>query len=979
MAANDIFADATNPYSRGLAYQAPQSLAETKLSNVSEKLLEKKYAIAPLVAAQEVQSDENSRVAAMFSSGGLAGGENYWDVAQSSVHQAGGHVSDLITGNVRTNQEVLEAGDEFAGLSAQGRERMVTAPQQLVADELGQGNYWDAAAELPGAAMGTIADSAGSIVEIGGTAAALALGTVAAPAVVGAVGLASLGKKLYSGVKVADKAIDVVRASKKAGMLAKTANVTKAALKAAPKAAAQVSVATADMTQRQVNTYRENFGEDPTAENVVGMYAANLGTMVFQPGIVKGLFVPAFKKQIKSEIVNITKNLVKGSNILQLAKRVGSGMLKVGAAGLAEGTQEYMQSWVEVLNTKIGPEDTGKFLEAVSREIGDKDNQLQSLLGGYLGSSAGGGIKAVTTVPAVAAGGAVDLTKATAKGTVKVVGKVAGKAASIATDSTNKASYALLNEEDRSVLRETDAREKVVADQKVAVLQTRIDTIDKASSIEDLMADPILANKVKEIAGNNTTTEELAQPKMLAKIKAKLMAETKGEQGIIKASAYSGEKARLLNKVGSKIADSVSTKAKKLLKDVPVEQIVESVKDMSEKSVAAVKGIRSSTARGVIELGMREGMKSSNIIVAAAKDMEVGDLKKVVTVLTENNPELGAKLQKTYDNKVKALKQLGQLNDNVINESNVDSVLKEAAASSSVSNNQSASVFNKITEAVNGKISDVAALDIVEAAVAKYKESESFKSGANKASMAVLDRRLAKQSKKVRDPLVQQAKAKAAAIVSKITDKGVLPYIKDTVAASKIAELLDTNPTIQEFKAKAKALIAKLPDLEGMPDITTPEGMAEFDASIEKAYNASTEAVTSAAKVVKEAVVGKDPEKAKKKASFSKTLSMLEGNIANIPKEVQEDSIGSIIAPDIVSQLKAAGLNTLSEVQEFLSSYPVISKSATIDALIKKEFPSENENVFNEEPDVDSQPVSEMVKAKAVELYNKINPAECKI
>ena len=66
-------------------------------------------------------------------------------------------------------------------------------------------------------------------------------------------------------------------------------------------------------------------------------------------------------------------------------------------------------------------------------------------------------------------------------------------------------------------------------------------------------------------------------------------------------------------------------------------------------------------------------------------------------------------------------------------------------------------------------------------------------------------------------------------------------------------------------------------------------------------------------------------------------------------------------------------------MQEFLSSYPVISKSATIDALIKKEFPSENENVFNEEPDVDSQPVSEMVKAKAVELYNKINPAECKI
>jgi hypothetical protein len=963
MATNNNFVGGYNPYTQGLASQglAPvqvPSLLDQKLADIAAKSEEKKVAT------------------------GLAGSdlgrfdENYWDVAQSSVYQAGSHLYDIVSDTNRTNQEILELSDAKAGLSAQGRERMVTAPQQLVADELGQGNYLQAAMNLPGAAFGTIADSAGSIAEIGGAAAALSLGAVAAPVVAGAVGLASLGNKLMKGVKVVDKAADAVES---AGVASKLAKVSKEAIKAAPKAAAQVSVATADMTQRQVNTYRENFGEDPSTERVVGMFAGNLSTMIFQPGIVKGLFVPAFKKQIKGEIKDIAKNLVKGSNMLQLGKRVASGMSKMGAAGLAEGTQEYMQSWVEVLNTKVGPEDTGKFIEAVSREIGDKDNQLQALLGGYLGTAAGAGIRSVTTVPAVAVGGAVDLTKATAKGTVKVASKVAVKGASMASDAAARKSYDVLSEEDRIVLRETDTRDKAVADQKVANLQTRIDIIEEAKSVEDLMADPVLAKKVKDLAGDNTTTEELATPKMLAKIKAKLSAEAKGEQATIKASAYGTVKARLLAKVGSNVANSVSAKAKKLLKDVPVDQIIESVKDMSKKSVAAVKGIRSSTARGVVDLGMREGMKSSNTIVAAAKDMEIGDLKKVVTVLTEHNPELGAKLSKTLDDKVKALKNLGQLNNNDINESTVDVMLKEVAVSSSVTDDQANSVFKTLSETINGRITDIPALEIVEAAVAKYKESKSFKSGANKASMAVLDRRLSYRSDKLRNPLVQQVKTKSTELISKITDKGVLPYIKDTVAASKVADLLETNPTIQEFKTKAKELIAKLPNLEGMPDITTPEGMAEFDASIEKAYNASTEAVTTAAKAVKDVVAGKGDGTSSKRTSLKSTLKSMDGIASSLDADSREATISTTVAPRIVAQLKEAGLTTLSEVQDFLSDYPAISKSASISALVNKSFPSENENVFNEEPDVDKQPISEMVKAKAVELYNKINPTECKI
>jgi len=851
----NTLANKVNPYTNGLALQQPQlpssSLLDMKLESLSAKSVEKETRLGTEAAiAAAAQSDQES--ANMF----LGGGENYWDVAESSLYQAGSHLYDIVSDQNRTNQEILELSDSKAGLSAQGRERMVTAPQQAVAEELGQGNYLEAAMNLPGATLGTIADSAGSIAEIGGTAVALAAATAAAPAVATGLGLAALGKKLYSGVKVVDKAVDAVDAAKKVSLLTKTANVTKSALKAAPKAAAQVSVATADMTQRQVNTYRENFGEAPSVENVIGMYAANLSTMIFQPGIVKGLFVPAFKKQIKDEIVSITKNLVKGSNIAALGKRVGSGIIKIGTAGLAEGTQEYVQSWVEVLNTKIGPEDTGKFLEAVSREIGDKDNQLQSLLGGYLGFAAGGGIRSATTVPAVAAGGALDLTKATAKGTVKVASKVAAKGASMAADSATRASQKLLSEEERAVERETVAREKIIADQKVEDLQSRIDTIDKAESVEELMADPVLSSKIKEIAGDNTTTEELTEPKMLAKIKAELVSEAKGQQVILKAAAYGSSKARVLGKIGNNVVDAVSDKAKKLLKDVPVEQILESVKDMSEKSVAAVKGVRSSAARGVIELGIREGMKSSNIIVAAARDMEVADLKKVVTVLTESNPELGAKLKKTFDAKVKALKTLGQLNDDVTVEGNVSPVLKSVASSDTITDKQADSVFNIITKTINGKIGDIASLEVVESAVAKYKESNAYKSGANKVSMEVLERRLGYHAKKLRNPLAEQIKTKSAELLSKITSKGVLPYIKDSAVAGKITDLLETNPTLQEFKAKVKELIAKIPDMPDMPDINTEKGLAEFEASIDKAYNLSLESVKSAAKVTKKVVLG---------------------------------------------------------------------------------------------------------------------------
>jgi len=979
MAVNNNFVSGYNPYTQGLAssqglasqVQAPApalSLLEQKLADISAKSEEK-------VAATGLAGSDLGRF-----------DENYWDVAQSSVYQAGGHISDLVTGNVRTNQEVLAAGDKFAGLSAQGRERMVTAPQERVASELGQGNYLGAVAELPGAAMGTIADSAGSIAEIGGTAAALAVGAAVAPAVAGAVGLASLGKKLYSGVKVADKAIDAVGAAKKVGMLAKTAKVTKGAIKAAPKAAAQVSVATADMTQRQVNTYRENFGEAPSTERVIGMYASNLGTMVFQPGIVKGLFVPAFAKSVKSEIKTIAKNIVEGSNLVELGFRVGKGIARVGAAGLAEGTQEYVQSWVEVLNTKVGPEDTGKFLEAVSREIGDEDNQLQALLGGYLGTAAGAGIRATTAVPAVAAGGSLDLTKATAKGTVGVTKAVVGKGLAMGADMSARAGAKLLTPENRAELREEKARDKRIGDQKIAGFQTQIDNIEKATTVEELMSDSYVNEKLAE--SGEWTVEELRDPKVLEKAKSSIISGLKKNQSTIKGAIEKDSYAKALGNIKENTAEiassgvtAVTEAAKAVVKATNTEKLVAMVEGIGVASVKAVKEMETGAARGVLNLALTGSASSAKNVIESAKNLEVADIDRIVTVLSEKEQTKGTvKLVKDLKNlsvnKVRALKEASKDKGTLTTLSNMLPDIANIVSSTGITADQSDSVLHTLSTALKSKIGDVDTLEVVEAAVAKYKESASSKDAGNKVTVAALDRRLAAQSKRIRQPLRTAAKKVIATAMESVTSVGVLPYLKGTPAISAISDLLETNPTLQEFQEKAAKIIAAAPKLEDMPDMSTEEGAAQVNASLTKAYESAGKTIADASNTLQELALGKTAVAANKakaaekttkeeetsssvdKEKQSKTLANLEEHMASVESSISstdnaklsEVTVTEGFPAAVMAMFVKAGVTAKAEATALVSKYPTLSKSATMAAAIDKAFPeAKTESVVTED------------------------------
>ena len=979
MAVNNNFVGGYNPYTQGLA-SSQGLVSQVPAPAPSMSLLEQK------LAEISAKNEEKSVVT------GLAGtnlpnfNENLLDVAQSSIYQAGSHLYDIVSDQNRTNQEILELSDAKAGLSAQGRERMVSAPQQLVADELGQGNYWEAAKKLPGAALGTIADSAGSVAEIGGTAAALAVGTAAAPAIAGAVGLAALGKKLYSGVKVADKVVDAVDTAKKAGIVAKTANVTKAALKAAPKAAAQVSVATADMTQRQVNTYQENFGEAPSTERVIGMYASNLGTMIFQPGIVKGLFVPAFKKQIKGEIKDIAKNLVKGSNMVKLGSRVGSGIVKVGAAGLAEGTQEYMQSWVEVLNTQLGPEDTGKFIEAVSREIGDKDNQLQALLGGYLGTAAGAGIRSATTVPAVATGGALDLTKATAKGTVGVTKAVVGKGLAMGADMSARAGAKILTPENRAELREEKARDKRIGDQKIAGFQTQIDSIEKATTVEEFMSDDYVNEKLAE--SGEWTVEELRDPKVLEKAKRSIIAGLKKNQSTIKGTIEKDSYAKALGnikentvEIASSGVTAVTEAAKAVVKATNTEKLVAMVEGIGVASVKAVKEMETGAARGVLNLALTGSASSAKNVIESAKNLEVADIDRIVTVLSEKEQTKGTvKLVKDLKNlavnKVRALKEASKDKGTLTTLSNILPDIANIASSTGITADQSDSVLHTLSTALKSKIGDVDTLEVVEAAVAKYKESASSKGAGNKVTVAALDKRLAAQSKRIRQPLRTAAKKAIATAMESVTSVGVLPYLKDTPAVSAISDLLETNPTLQEFKEKASKIIAAAPKLEDMPDMSTEEGAAQVNASLTKAYESAGKTIADASNTLQELALGKTAVAANKakaaekttkeeeasstldKEKQSKTLANLEEHMASVESSISSTDNAKLSEVMVTEEFPAAamaifvkaGVTTKAEAVALVSKYPTLSKSATMAAAIDKAFPeAKTESVVTED------------------------------
>jgi hypothetical protein len=994
MAINNNFVGGYNPYAQGLATSQPKSLLDQKLDSIYAKNEEKLNAIAPTSDPSSLYEIDNSTV---FSGGLSSGGEDLWDVAQASALGTGGNLSDLATGNVRTNQEVTDAAREGAGLSNEGYQRLVQDKYDAVKNPLAEGRYLDALANLPGAIMPGIADSAGSLAGMLAGSAAVAGVGLAAPAVATGLGLAAVGQKLYKGAKTAENVVDAVQSVKKASMLAKTAKITKEAIKAAPKAAAQMSLVTADMTQSQVNTYRENFGVDPSMMQVVGMTVLNLGSVVLNPAIVKNLMIPAFKEKLKEEIAGITKNIVKGSNLLALGEKVGQGIKRVGLAGLAEGTQEYVQAWVEVVNTQIGPEDTGKFLEAVSREIGDEENQLNAIFGAYIGAGAGGGIRAGTALPGLAASGSLDLAKATAKGTVGVSKAVAGKGLSMGADMVARGSEKILTPENRAELQRVKAIDREVANDEIAELETKITGVNKVSNVEELMSDDLSSAVILE--SERWTSEELKDPKQLERAKSLVVSKIKKMQAELNATVNKDSMAKALGMAGGNtatLAKKAAANAKKAAKAVvaytDTEKLIATVSKYGSESVEAVKNMESGTAKGLVDLAITGTKASYQQAVEDAADLSVSDIKNVITVLgqkeqTAGTVKLAKKLGSLVQRKVSAAANSGLSNKSETKSDNVSGLLVEAAKNPNMNKKQSVYFLQEVNQVLRGSIKDLEALKIVEDSYANYKKSSSYKD--NALDNATLEQLLAKQSKRIREPLWKGVKQKISTAVKSATDTGLVPYLKDTEVVGQISEFMENDPTSQEFVKKLTEIVSSAKGTVGesigkMPDITTDEGAKEFNKIATDLYNNLTENLSETLDTVESLAVGraksdsnnaKRAEKTKQKIALGKFKEALAG-IENTASKSTDNDKKQVIVDSVVQYLKLdrfgrVGITTNKEATDLISGYPNLSKSVNIANAIADAFPEvESKNPEPEsEVDVEQDVEQDLDDDSTIEYY----------
>lgn len=803
----------TDPYfSLAEGLSAP-TLAESKKMSLAAATVEKNREQNPAEQAANEQREIDESVGLL-------------DIAEASLRESFAHTTDFFTGApLRDNETVLREADIASGVTPEARKRLVTDPQQKVADSLAAGDYLGAIPQALAAGPGTLASSAGPFAE-------LAIGALATR---GVAGKQTIKKQL----KDAGTKLD--------GMMGKT-------IAAAPRAAGQVSLVSADLTQRQSNEFEQLHGRAPTIREGAEMYALNMATTMLDPFIIKNLFIPSFKKQIGKEIQTLGKNLGSGSNFKQIAKRVYDGTKKVTAAAGAEAGQEYFQTWAEHLNVGLGPEQRKEYFQSVLAILGDKDKQLESLVGAYLGGGAGATARAAITVPAVAAGATLD----TAKGTVKTAAKVTSAAVKqvgkgVAAVS-NAAAYKVLSEEEREVIRSEHESRKTIVDAKVGQFEEAVNQVKGAATIAELRGNENISEVVsRRILDLGLTDTALEDRKGLEKLKAAVIRDYRGDIALLKTELAGTAAAAVATRAGQNVKSKSVDAAKAAVDAISpgVEAVVEGVKQYGDQAVKAVKELRSSTALGIIEMAATAGKKETATLVEAAKSLSLDDLQRTTAVVSDIKPELARQLQRVITSKEKALERTGIKRKTVVNETTLNPIIKDVVSTGTVTNENVAAVSSAINESVAGQIEDIQALQDVEFALAKVEDTAAFETQTQGAmsrdNVIVLKRKLAKiRTRLEREPTVVEKATKVAKDATKTVVDAAKPVGKKVVekvaakAAPKI-KVSETFRTVVEGVTKsiqdpkqADILMQAVPDLVKQMKRFGVETRSDFLAFVEE-------------------------------------------------------------------------------------------------------------------------------------------------
>ena len=834
------------------------SLADQKTLSVSEMLFEKKAAMAK----SPVLADAEARAArAELRSTLPQESSNLIDIAQSSATQGFSLAKDFASGLFgdeisRSTEQIRQEADELRGVTPEARERFVGQPTQEVMDStakaslaLDEGNYLEAlkqGATAAGqgvlAAPGLLADSFSAVPEIAAGAAATALA--------GGAGIPVLAKKAKSAANIFQKFEKGVKASK--AKLTR-GQLLKEGLATLPKTAAQMSVVTATMTQRMIADWENENGEKASLSRKAAFYTAGLATMTGQGAILKNLFIPKFKKEFVSEAKAAVGNITNTSHLKSLGKRVGEGLKKAFVAGGAEGGQEYAQTWVEIVGVGIGKND--EFLEGLKREVADADNQVEAAAGAFLGAGAGGVARAAISAPAVAAGTAIDATKATVKGTAKTVSGGVKLAAKGLTAVANEATFKVLSQEERDTIVSEAASKKVIGEEAIRKLDAAVFKVKAAKSVDDLRRDEGISKDLDTyLDDKNLNEKDLEDSKELSKAKHALARAYNSDSGLIKIDLGTS----VTRAVAERSGKNIQAKSVKAAEDVvtaitpTIEAATAAVKDLGPKAKQAVEEIRSSTALGMIELAGKASKKESAAIVTAAKSLSMDDLKRTTNVINQIKPEIGRRLEGVVRNKEKALKRTGLKVNEIINNENLNPIIRDVAKRAQVAAGEVAAVSSAVNDVVARRIDDLVALKDTETAVAAIEKSRDFKEQLNGAMTKENLESVKKKLAKARVRLEGEASTLKAKAVRGVKDAvaAATPVVKGAVKAATDAvkeateTKIEVNPKLREQvklvgkvltdPAEAKALVSAIPALVKKIQASGIETRKQFEAFIEE-------------------------------------------------------------------------------------------------------------------------------------------------
>jgi hypothetical protein len=892
------------------------SLADQKSISITEKLFDKKTRMAESPVLKEQAELDAARARLRDST--TTDSSNLIDIAQSSAFQGAklaydfgkGFFSDDVS---RSTEQIRQEADASTGTTQEARERFVGQPVQEVMDStakaslaLDQDNYLEAAKQgLIAAGQGVLA-APGVLADSFSAAPEIAAGVVATAAGGGA-GIPLLAKKAKSAKNIFKRFEAGVKASK---TKLTRGELLKEGLATLPKTAAQMSVVTSTMTQRVIADWEAENKEKASISRKAAFFAANLATMTGQGVILKNLFIPNFKKEFQKEAIAAVSHIKDTSHLRHLGKTVAEGLKKAFVAGGAEGGQEYAQSWVEIISVGIGKNDA--FLDGLTRELADADNQVEAAGSAFLGFGAGGVARAVISAPAVAAVGALDATKATVKGTAKTAAGTANLAAKGLTAIADQASFKLLSEEEQSIVSSQHAADKVVAEKSILKFEAAAFKVKAAKSVEDLRRDEGVSKAADALMDELSLNEkDLEDPKVFNKFRHKLAAKFNALADITGAKLQASTLKSIAERTAKNVKAKTVVAANKVIAAVnpTIEKARQAAKDLSTEAKQAVEELRSSSARGMIEMAAKASKKEAKAIVVAARALTMDDLKRTTNVINEINPEIGKQLEQVVRAKEKTLKRVGLKVDDIINDKTLDPIITDVAKGVKLVANEAAALTQALNKTVASTIENLVALKDTETALDVLEKSEDFKKQINgamsrenltevKRKLKVARIRLEKDTRPLKDAVIKDIKDVAAATgpAVKAGVKAVVPAVKKAVNAGveSVKDAVATKIEVTDkFREQIHFVGRVLTSETETKDIMDAETIAGFVKKM-RANGIKTN---------------------KQFVAFLKKFPELQNSVAFV-EELQEEFPGPLVATDIYDLFKTKGMDALKSIQQ---------------------------------------------------------------